>query len=1040
MPAQLDTATIAKNGSRLLIQPPPLPGPLLHRRRGSRAVRTVTAARWLGRSISRSCASLLCIGLAFSANIHAAGSHPIANSTNCQLHPTLEISLFAAEPDVVDPVALTFDAAGRMYVVEMRDYPYGFGPGRKPGGTIRLLEDTNHDGTADRSTLFAENLSFPTSICAWNGGVLVTCPPEIILLKDTDGDGKADVREVMFKGFTLGVTDSNVNGLRWGLDNRVHGLNGGNDGFVSSLRKPGRSISLGGRDFSFDPLTGDFTTTFHSSRGFGLVFDDWGRSFVTYNLNHIQHRFIPERYLSRFPGFPPVRATGSISDHADMARIYPISVAETRPNHPEQSGYFSAAGGMGYIGWEEFGKELYGSVLVCDVVGNIVHRDVIQEDGPVFRAVRAAGEQQSEFLASRDNSFRPVGLEPGPDGALYLIDMQRDVIEHPDYIPEAVRSKLDLRAGDDRGRIYRIKPKNSPPVEWRDLAAAPTPNLVETLSNPLQWRRTTAQRLLVERQAKDAISLLRSVAQSGESPLGRLHALWTLRGLNALDAALVERALSDPHPGIRENALLLAEAFLPESKALSERVLALATDESPRVRFQAALTLGQVQDPGVRPALQSILFRDYAQRWTRIAVLSALRSGSADLLGALDVGAQAGTNSTAKLDLVGELSELAVTRDGATGFSAVLASITGPGWDEPLQLAALKGLLSGLVRRGAPVAADDRAKSVTEQLMRKSSAAVVAASWRIWRALGLAETEMQRKALDEALRRARDNSRPESARVADIGLIALGKYPAVKDTLFSLLDGAQPAAIQQAALLALKEFDDPDIAKNLVERWRSLAPSIRPGALSLLLQRRTFHPYLLGALETGQITVGELNLDLEQRRRLLLYSAPEIKERAAKLIGDGEYSNRKAIVETWLAKLPPSGDPQLGKAVFELRCAQCHRVGSIGHRVGPELTAMSHRSVEDLLSNILDPNMAINPAYVTYNCETVSGELESGLLQAESADAITLLQAAEKKVIISRSNIKRLQSSGLSLMPEGLEVGLTPADLRNLIAFLQEGR
>src|SRR6266404_7827716 len=377
------------------------------------------------------------------AKMCAADTHPIANSTNCQVHPSLEISLFAAEPDVVDPVALTFDAAGRMYVVEMRDYPYGFGPGRKPGGTIRLLEDTNHDGKVDRSTVFAENLSFPTSICAWNGGVLVASPPELIFLKDTDGDGRADVREVMFKGFTLGVTDGNFNGLRWGLDNRVHGLNGGNSGKVESPRKPGQVTELGEMDFSFDPGTGDFATTFHSSGGFGLVFDDWGHNFVTYNINHIQHRFIPDRYLRRFPGFPPVEVTTSISDHEDMARIYPISVAETRPNHPEQSGHFSSAGGMGYVGWNGFGSELYGSLFVCDVVGNLVHRDVVREDGSGFVASRAAGEQHSEFFASRDNSFRPVAMEPGPDGALYLIDMQRDVIEHPDYIPENVRAKLD---------------------------------------------------------------------------------------------------------------------------------------------------------------------------------------------------------------------------------------------------------------------------------------------------------------------------------------------------------------------------------------------------------------------------------------------------------------------------------------------------------------------------------------------------------------------------------------------------------------------
>src|SRR2546425_1124948 len=166
-----------------------------------------------------------------------------------ELHQALEMSLFAREPDVVDPVALTWDEEGRIYVVEMRDYPYGFGPDRKPGGTIRLLEDRDNDGKIDRSTLFAENVSFPTSIAPWNGGVLVAAPPEIIFLKDTDGDGKADVREVVLKGFILGVTDSNVNGLRWGLDNRIHGVNGGNGGNGTFPRKPGPGG--GGPEFGF---------------------------------------------------------------------------------------------------------------------------------------------------------------------------------------------------------------------------------------------------------------------------------------------------------------------------------------------------------------------------------------------------------------------------------------------------------------------------------------------------------------------------------------------------------------------------------------------------------------------------------------------------------------------------------------------------------------------------------------------------------------------------------------------------------------------
>ncbi len=175
--------------------------------------------------------------------------------------------------------------------------------------------------------------------------------------------------------------------------------------------------------------------------------------------------------------------------------------------------------------------------------------------------------------------------------------MQRDVIEHPDYIPEKIRSKMNLRAGEDRGRIYRLMPKSAPQVEPCNLATASTATLVENLSHPIQWRRMTAQRLLVEKQPKDAVGPLKHLAQSGSQAIGQLHALWTLQGLKALEGSLVERALSDPHPGIRENALLLAECLRHESKTISDRIITLAADESPRVRFQAALTLGQVKHP-----------------------------------------------------------------------------------------------------------------------------------------------------------------------------------------------------------------------------------------------------------------------------------------------------------------------------------------------------------------------------------------------------------------------------------------------------------
>ena len=1020
-----------------------------------------------GNKISNRLISLLCGIALLPATVAFSADLPKAEF---ELPSSLDVSLFAAEPDVVDPVGMAFDEDGRIYVVEMRDYPLGIGPERKPGGTIRLLEDRDGDGKIDHSSLFAEGLSFPTSVAPWHGGILVSAPPEIIFLKDTNGDGKADVREVLFRGFTKGVTDSNVNGLRWGLDNRVHGVNGGNGGSVSSPHHPGRTIPLGRSDFSFDPATRDFTTTFHSSGGFGLVFDEWGRSFSTYNINHIQHRLMPARYLNRFPGMPPVNLTQSISDHEEMSRIFPISIPETRVNHPEQAGHFSAAGGMGYIAAPGYPDDLPGSFLVCDVVGNLVHRDVLVEDGPSFVAKRSLTETNREFIASRDNACRPVGLELGPDGALYLLDMQRDVIEHPDYIPQKVKEKVNLRGGEDRGRIYRIAPKVGLPNKAIKLSRATAEELVRELASPNQWRRMTAQRLLVERHEKAAVPRLREEALNGREPLGRLHALWVLQGLGALEESLVLHALDDPNPGIRENALILAEFLdLRKSKSLQTKILALANDAAPRVRFQTALAIGEFENTGAQTALLKILRRDHLFRGSRLAVLSSLRRGASDVFRSLLAGTDfLQTLDEGKISLIRELADLIAARSGSAGIpagalqsgklagedvgapraagnetngvAAALMTLAESNLGEPGLLGALEGLQSGLARQSASITASSQMAEAIQKIESGKSTALLAASWKLCRTLGLAETDSQRKALALAIQSASETSRPIAERVAAIRLLGLGSFPAIKPVLFSLLDATQPAVIQSASIETLRAFNEPEIGPALVARWRVLSPAVKPLVIQLLLQRRSYQESLLTAVESSQIKAGELNLDLEQRRRLLRSGSPEIKSRAEKFWRDEEYGTRKAIVSEWLAKLPATGDAPRGREWFEKTCAPCHQLEGLGHAVGPDLSDAGHRSVEDLLSNILDPNMAINPSYASYTVEWQEDESATGILQSETPEAITLLQAQGIKTVVPRTKILRMNSTGLSLMPEGLEAGLTPQQMRDLIAFLQQRR
>ncbi len=988
----------------------------------------------------RNCVWLILLGGLDLCLMRAAESTHLRQTGTFMHHPSIDIELLVAEPAIVDPVALTFDARNRMYVVEMRDYPYG---GNGTSGTIRLLK-FGDDWQLEKATVFAEGLSFPTSVAAWNDGVFVTAPPQILYLKDTDGDGQADVREVVFDGFRLGVTDSNVNGLRWGLDNRIHGANGGNDGRVSR-RSNDEEIDVRDADFAFSPRNFSFERTLHSASGFGLVFNEIGDSFSTYNIEHIQQRVIPLRYLESLPPGLSEWGTVDISDHGPAGRIFPVSDSETRVNHPEQAGHFSAAGGMGYVSNAYFGEQLGNSVLVCDVVGNLVHRDVLVRSGSIWRATRAHEEQEAEFIASFDLAFRPVGVETGPDGALYLIDMQRRVIEHPDYIPAVVKQKVDLREGENRGRIYRITPATGIKSQQFSLADAPNRTLVAQLNHENSWVRNTAQRLLIERSASGVTDLLRSLLMQG-SRFGRLHAMWTLHGLGELTRSDLRNLLQDEDVGVRRNALLVLEQRGVFQEEQLEMLFSLIEDADLSVQRQAVLTLGQVvggDKAKNTEVLSRVIRRDEGvSKWLSVAVLCSLGAElNPVVLSLLQDKAWLSKLPVDQVDLLRRLVT-ALVQGAASEPRDVIEAVAGLMESDLVSDDILAGLLAGI---------NDGLESLNkdlpslEKLSGRFDRGRVSESMRLRfescrfaRELGGLEDIELGEQLEWATVVILNDSLSFEERSAAVDLFRLGSYEQVSEELWRTFFACHSEGIQRSFCSVLRSFQDVRLANQLLNHWRQVLPRARPEVTKLLLRRRLYHEPLIAALENQSIGLGELNLDLEQRRRLRRSSHPDLMKRASVLFGDEEYSHRSAEVVKVLETLPRSGDRERGKMLFVTHCSPCHQWGNEGHAVGPPLSSLSHRSVEDLISNILDPNMAINPRYATVDVDLVDDETVSGILRRQDQTALTIGLAQGLEERIPRSRIQSFRYSKHSLMPSGWEALMTPQQLRDLVALLRD--
>ena len=937
-----------------------------------------------------------------------------------QVASGFRIEQVAAEPLVVDPVAMAFDERGRLFVVEMRGYSENE---LDQLSRVRLLEDSDADGRFDKSSIFLDNLGWATAIACYDGGVFVGVAPDILYAKDNDGDGHADSTRVVVEGFHRSNVQGLLNSFTWGLDNRLHGATSGSGAEIVSTAHPdSQPLVLRGRDFALEPrrLTVEPTS---GGGQHGLSFDPWGTKFVCSNSDHIQLVMFEDRYAARNPYLAAPAPRVSIAadgPQADVFRTSPVEpwrIVRTRlrkkgivPGVVEgggrAAGYFTSATGITIYTGNAWPESLYGYAIIGDVGGNLIHRKRLEPAGVGYVAHRV--DANTEFVTSRDIWFRPVQFANGPDGSLYVADMYREVIEHPASLHPIIKQHLDLTSGRDRGRIYRIIPEGFEQPALPRLDAMTAAELVEVLDHANGWHRQTAARLLFERQDRAAVGPAEELVRTGKRPEGRIRALYALDGMGALAPDIILAALADPHPRVREQAVRLAEKLAPAAPEVRSALYGRTADEDPKVRYQLAFSLGECgPQPQRNRALAAIAKSDGDDPYVRFAILSSCAVGAGGVMAQIveDPKFRDSENGRALLEALAAQIGKQQRPEDVVSVIAVLSAL--PAGEQQTLQAIIRGLS---LKEGSP-------------LQQQVAAATG----------GLAD-DLLANIVQQAQAIAADPQAPAGDRVSATHQLRLGQFVSLADLFAELLQPNQPAEVQQAALAALASFEDLEVAALLLDQWGGLTPALRSQAGDVLASREPWLHELLKAVHEGRIAPG----DLQPGRLQLLaeHADQKIRDSARTLLSQSRSGSRAEVVAAYEDVISMPGDASRGREVFKRVCAACHQVEGTGHAIGPNLVTMRNRGPESIVVNVLDPNREVNPEFLNYILVTADGRTLSGMIAAETATGLTLKRAENASDTVLRIDIEEMRSTGMSLMPEGLEKDLDKQALADLLAYL----
>lgn len=954
-----------------------------------------------------------------------------------------ELRLFSSEPKIGKPIAMTWDERGRLWLAETVDYPNEMQAPGQGRDRIRICEDTDGDGVADKFTIFAEKLSIPTSILHAGGGLIVHQAPDTLLLKDTDGDDIADERQVLFTGWGTRDTHAGPSNLHYGFDNWIYGIVG-YSGFNGTVGGEKVAFQAGFYRFKPDGSKLEFLrSTNNNSWGVGM--SEEGVLFgSTANGNPSEYMPIPNRYYEAVRGWSSTVLSG-------IAGSPKFETVTEKIRQVDHHGAFTAAAGHALYTARNYPQEYWNrTAFVTEPTGHLVATFQLEPQGAGYRS-----KIGWNLVASNDEWAAPIMAEVGPDGNVWVLDWYNYIVQH-NPTPQGFQNgkgnayETDLR-DKKHGRIYRLVYEQdlSAKTKVTTLKGATPQQLVAALkSDNLFWRKQ-AQRLLVERGKDDVVPLLlellkdKSVDAAGVNG-GATHAIWTLAGLGALKdgksvaAQAVALALAHPAAGVRRAAALA----LPCDSHHAAEIAQLVNDSNGQVRLAALLALAASDTAAKADMVAALADPTVVQdRWLLDAATAlAAKQDIVFLLALAQRGGEAKLLPEA-LPRVAVVAESFARRspDELSGLLEALAASSSPHTD-----AVIAGLLKGWPK-SSPPKLDAKAEVALGSLFTKLSPAgraqLVSLADR-WKTDSLKKHSQEIAASFAKIvadPQASDGVRASAAsQLVDFQKSDL----ATVESLLAHLGPRTSPALTKGLLEAVGKSENGSAGTQVVDRLGSITPNVRPVAVRILLARSDWTRSLMDGIEAGKLPFSDLALD--QRQALAAHPDKDISGRAKKLLASGgglPNADRQKVLDSLMPLTRQTGDAVAGKLVFKNQCAKCHVHSGEGTKIGPELTGMAVHPKAELLTHIIDPSRSVEGNFRVYSVLTDDGRAFSGLLASESKTAIELFDAEGKRHQLLRENIEEIVASPKSLMPEGFEQQVKGNDLANLLEFLtQKGK